>query len=290
MKKRLQAAVQFDTKILDANSRVSRMLDNLIRVLEAEGQEWVLDQEGKLVASDITDALKPAPLQVAMAKQLKLHRNKNTKTDLFEYVMFLRKFVAGYQLYGGLENEKPTKPTDEKPSGASTASSAARVEKGEPSVKKLMDDLYQARRRSVNSVKSPKEANSMVCRATVDDVLALPGVLIDPGSDETLVPEGVAGAGAPRSSPQRGDESNPDVEAIQKNKQAPPLLRGLQAWVEEKILEVDVLIGRPIMEHLGFSVFAMLIDALKQRRVWNVTDVGVVGHVSSSVSRLQAAL
>ncbi|RHY25406.1 hypothetical protein DYB32_008339 [Aphanomyces invadans] len=217
------------------------MLDNLIRVLEAEGQEWVLDQEGKLVASDITDALKPAPLQVAMAKQLKLHRNKNTKTDLFEYVMFLRKFVAGYQLYGGLENEKPTKPTvdeprkgdhrprprrnhaqDEKPSGASTASSAARVEKGEPSVKKLMDDLYQARRRSVNSVKSPKEANSMVCRATVDDVLALPGVLIDPGSDETLVPEGVAGAGAPRSSPQRGDESNPDVEAIQKNKQAPP--------------------------------------------------------------------
>ncbi|RHY21985.1 hypothetical protein DYB32_009652, partial [Aphanomyces invadans] len=332
------------------------MLDNLMRALEADGQEWVLEQEGKLVVSVITDAIKPAALQVAMTKQLKLHRNKNIKTNVFEYVKFLRKFVAGYQLYGGLEEEKPSKAQveeprkgdqrprlrrnhaqDEKPSGAPTVPSAARAEKGDPSVrpkakclkcqstahlvrdhpgiseaevKKLMDDFYQTRRRSVNSVKGTKEANSMACRATVEDVLALPRVLLDSGSDETLVSEGLLLAlerlGAHLNVETKptltlkpyGETSKPLRVARQiqfktvtlETSIGPLVLRGLRAWVEEKKLEVDVLIGRPIMERLGFSVDAMLTDALKQRRVWDVTDVAAVGHVSSSVSRLQAAL
>ncbi|RHY89572.1 hypothetical protein DYB37_009194 [Aphanomyces astaci] len=32
------------------------------------------------------------------------------------------------------------------------------------------------------------------------------------------------------------------------------VLRGLRACVEEKKMEIDVLIGRPIMERLGFTV------------------------------------
>ncbi|RHY75941.1 hypothetical protein DYB30_013653, partial [Aphanomyces astaci] len=70
LKKRLQVALQFDTKILDADSRVSRVLDNSMKTLEADGQEWVIHQEGKLMVEIITKAIKPAPLQLAVSKQL----------------------------------------------------------------------------------------------------------------------------------------------------------------------------------------------------------------------------
>ncbi|RHY36259.1 hypothetical protein DYB25_006340 [Aphanomyces astaci] len=67
-------------------TRVSRMLDNLMRVLEADGEEWVLHQEGKLVLEIITKAMKPAPLQVAVSKQQQLQRNMVLKMDVLRYV------------------------------------------------------------------------------------------------------------------------------------------------------------------------------------------------------------
>ncbi|RHY25165.1 hypothetical protein DYB25_011701 [Aphanomyces astaci] len=72
LKKRLQVAVQFDTKILDADSRVRRMLHSLMKTLAVDGQDWVLHQEGKLVVGIITKVIQPAPLQLAVTKQLQL--------------------------------------------------------------------------------------------------------------------------------------------------------------------------------------------------------------------------
>ncbi|RHZ04179.1 hypothetical protein DYB26_016395, partial [Aphanomyces astaci] len=59
LKQRLQRAIRFDTKILDAESRVGRMLDGLIRSLEQDHQEWVLHQEGKMVVEVMTKSIKP---------------------------------------------------------------------------------------------------------------------------------------------------------------------------------------------------------------------------------------
>ncbi|KAF0703242.1 hypothetical protein AaE_015475 [Aphanomyces astaci] len=111
----VKVAVQFDPKILDADNRVSRMLDNLMKTLEADGQEWVLHQEGKLVVGIITKAIKPAPLQLAVTKQLQLQRNRVLKSDVFRYVKWLRQFAIGYQLYGGMDEEKPSQPAAEEP-------------------------------------------------------------------------------------------------------------------------------------------------------------------------------
>ncbi|RLO11859.1 hypothetical protein DYB28_011159 [Aphanomyces astaci] len=44
LKQHLQRAIRFDTKILDAESRVGRMLDELMRSLEQDHQEWVLHE------------------------------------------------------------------------------------------------------------------------------------------------------------------------------------------------------------------------------------------------------
>ncbi|ETW03785.1 hypothetical protein H310_05151 [Aphanomyces invadans] len=90
LKRRLQIPVQFDTTTLDADSRVSRMLDNLMRALAADGQEWMLHKK----------AIKPAPLQVAVTKQLLLQRNKVLKADVFRFIKWLQQFAAGYQPYG----------------------------------------------------------------------------------------------------------------------------------------------------------------------------------------------
>ncbi|RHZ18181.1 hypothetical protein DYB31_008408, partial [Aphanomyces astaci] len=96
-------------------SELSRMLDNLMKTLEADGQKWVLHHEGKLVMEIITKAIKPAPLPLAVTKQLQLQRNKVLKSDLFRYVKWLRQLAIGYQLYGGMDEEKPSKPPAEEP-------------------------------------------------------------------------------------------------------------------------------------------------------------------------------
>ncbi|KAF0760499.1 hypothetical protein AaE_003551, partial [Aphanomyces astaci] len=110
LKQRLQRAIRFDTKILDAESRVGRMLDELMRSLEQDHQEWVLHQEGKMVVEVMTKSIKPESLKTAVQKQLQLQRNKALKGDVFRYVNWLRTFAAGHQLYVGLDDESKPSP------------------------------------------------------------------------------------------------------------------------------------------------------------------------------------
>ncbi|RHY25131.1 hypothetical protein DYB32_008507 [Aphanomyces invadans] len=292
LKRCLQIAVQFDMKILDANSRVSRMLDNLMRALK-----------------------------IVVTKLLQLQRNKVLKADVFRFIKWLRQFVVGYQLYGGVEEEKPAKApvevrprseqrqishgysrshgsNDRKPNVAPTVHGALKTDKEvgferpkvkclkcqstehrvrehpgitDDEVKKLIDEFY-ASRRGVNAMKNSDKSNSMECRATLDDVLVLPRVLLDSGSDESLVSNGLlqalerlelaAAQGDAASAVQGADLG--DVHWT----------RGLKAWVDEQSPQINLLIGRPVMERLGFSVDGMLVDALKKRQTWEVGDLG----------------
>ncbi|RHZ33110.1 hypothetical protein DYB37_012932, partial [Aphanomyces astaci] len=281
--------------------RRRQSLDNLMKTLEADGQEWVIYQEGKLVVGIITKAIKPAPLQLAVTKQLQLHRNKVLKSDVFRYVKWLRQFAIGYQLPvreekrpSGASVVPPTWRADKrdepserpKPKCLKCQSTAHRVREHpgitDAEVKKLMDDFHQARRRSVNFVSSTKPANSMECQASIEDVLTIPKVLLDSGSDETLVSEGLLVALERLGAMQ--------FKTVTLETSIGPLvLRGLRAWVEEKRMEIDVLIGRPVMERLGFSVDGMLVDALKQRRVWDMAEAGDADQTSANVKRLQEA-
>ncbi|ETV81986.1 hypothetical protein H257_05513 [Aphanomyces astaci] len=178
----LQVAVQFDTKILDADIRVSRMLDNLMKILEAYSQEWVLHQEAKLMTC-------------------------------FVNVKRLLQSSIGYQLYGGMDEEKPSKPPKEKLAASTTFQpgpdepperpmpkclkyqSTAHGVREHPSITDaevtLMDDFHQACHRSVNFLSSTTPANSMECQASIENVITLPQALLDSGSDETLVSEGL---------------------------------------------------------------------------------------------------
>ncbi|CAK4093933.1 unnamed protein product [Aphanomyces euteiches] len=101
LRSRLSAAIQFDMRIPDADSRVSRMLDLLMPALEADHQEWVIEQEGKMVVELIVKAIRPAPLKRAVEKQLLLTRNKPMKSNVVRFIKFLRQFATRYQLFEG---------------------------------------------------------------------------------------------------------------------------------------------------------------------------------------------
>ena len=107
LKKRLATAIKFDTNILDADSRIGKMLDNLMRALERDDQAWVLDQEGKIVVDLIVKAIKPVGLQKSVQRQLALQRNKPLKTNVYRFVDWLRVHTAGYHIYASVEEEKP---------------------------------------------------------------------------------------------------------------------------------------------------------------------------------------
>ncbi|RLO02609.1 hypothetical protein DYB28_006765 [Aphanomyces astaci] len=120
-----------------------------------------------------------------------------------------------------------------------------------------MDDFHQPRRRSVNFVSSTKPANSMECQASIEDTLVSEGLLV----------------ALERLGASLNVETKPGLmlkpygettESLHVTRQVqfktvtletsinPLVLRGLRAWVEEKKMEIDVLIGRPVMERLGF--------------------------------------
>ncbi|RLO10607.1 hypothetical protein DYB28_007697 [Aphanomyces astaci] len=86
------------------------MLNELIRSLEQDHQEWVLHQEGKMVVEVMTKSIKPESLMTAVQKQLQLQRNKALKSNVFPYVNWLRTFAACHQLYVGLVVEPKPSP------------------------------------------------------------------------------------------------------------------------------------------------------------------------------------
>ncbi|CAK4536157.1 unnamed protein product [Aphanomyces euteiches] len=300
LKKRLQAAIVFDLRITDADSRVSRMLDNLMKALEADGQEWVLHQEAKMVVGLITKAIQPVALQKAVTKQMELSRNKPLKADVVRFVKWLRQYATGYQLYGGMDNDKPAKPADEemkrgtprggkargkenasgageeraegakKPAGDAKKPAMTCLKCGsndhlvrdhpditETEAKQLIADWHQNRRKAVNAVKAVDKESEAVTSvkygATVEGVLALPTVLLDSGSDESLATLGLVKAlrnlGVEPEFLSKtacdlkpyGAESKPlrvyrqvRFKTLELNTSFGPLmLRGLTAWVDE---------------------------------------------------------
>ncbi|RHZ31063.1 hypothetical protein DYB26_012145, partial [Aphanomyces astaci] len=110
LKTRLTTAILFDTTILDADSRIGKMLDNLMRALEHDDQAWVLDQEGKTVVDIMVKAIKPLGLQKSVQRQLALQRNKPLKSNVYRFVDWLRVHTAGYHLYAPVEDEKTSAP------------------------------------------------------------------------------------------------------------------------------------------------------------------------------------
>ncbi|RHY21155.1 hypothetical protein DYB32_010152, partial [Aphanomyces invadans] len=81
LKRRLEATIRFDTKILDADSRVGMMLDDLMKALERDNQEWVLKDEGKVVVHLMVKAKPAKPAKSHDGRGHALKRPDEMKPD-----------------------------------------------------------------------------------------------------------------------------------------------------------------------------------------------------------------
>ncbi|KAF0742416.1 hypothetical protein AaE_008611, partial [Aphanomyces astaci] len=330
LKQRLQRAIRFDTKILDAESRVGRMQDELMRSFEQDHQEWVLHQEGKMVVEVMTKSIKSESLKTAVQKQLQLQRNKALKSDVFRYVNWLRTFAAGHQLYVGLDDESKPSPAAkpvEAPRGGKpqmprrdsgredAAKNNGRVvgkaetivpNNAETSAKKGCLKCEDMSHRVARCPKTaPGEAETLlaaqpqrqktergVLLELLEYIARVDDVLLDSGSDVTVVTRGVMDAldsvkvgTVSHSVPHLAYPYGSDVKPVLMTRSikfncvtldttcGPLVLRGLKAWVDDAWTATELIVSRPVMELLGFSVEDLLFGARKKKEEWDVSSV-----------------
>ncbi|RLO04942.1 hypothetical protein DYB28_007037, partial [Aphanomyces astaci] len=313
-------------QILDAESRVGRMLDELMRSLEQDHQEWVLHQEGKMVVEVMTKSIKPESLKTAVQKQLQLQRNKALKSDVFRYVNWLRTFAACHQLYVGIDDESKPSPAAtpvEAPRGGKphmsrrdsgredAAKNNGRVggkaetivpKNAEPSARKGCLKCGDMSHRVARCPKTaPGEAETLLAAqrqktergVLLENIVRVDDVLLDSGSDVTVVTRGVMDAldaagvkvgtvshSVPHLAYPYGSDAKPVVmtRSVKFNcvtldtTCGPLVLRGLKAWVDDASTATELIVSRPVMELLGFSVEILLVGARKKKGEWDVSS------------------
>ncbi|RHY23279.1 hypothetical protein DYB32_009255 [Aphanomyces invadans] len=273
LKKRLAAAIRFDMKILDAESRVGRILHDLMRVLEQDHQEWVLTQEPKVVVEVMSKAVKPEALKTAVQKQLQHQRSKGLKNDVFRVVNWLRHFAVGFQLYVGVEElPAPAAPLKgHNPKGDSKNGARSGGGRGGSGVGGKTDDKGISPAK-MDDGKSKEEKPAIRKKALV----RVENVLLDTGADVNVVTRGVVDVLAVKG-------AGVTVELLWMKRSAkfgavvlgttcgPLTLRGLHCWIDDTSPEIDLIISRPVMELLGFSVDALLVGARQKDTEWDVS-------------------
>ncbi|RHY27896.1 hypothetical protein DYB32_006577 [Aphanomyces invadans] len=212
-------------------SLVGRMLDDLVRVLEQDHQEWVLHQEGKFFVEIMIKAIKPETLKAAVQKQLQ--RNKGLKSDVFRYVKWLRQFSAV------LSSHPIRHPTER----------GALVE-GLVRVENVLLDTGAVVSRGVTDALADTNATVAVQVHDQPRLVYPYGVDVKPLEMKRHVKFGMVTL---------------DTTC------GPLTLRGLQAWIDETSTAMDFIVSRPVMEVLGFSIDDLLYGARRQQAEWDVS-------------------
>ncbi|RHY16034.1 hypothetical protein DYB32_010685 [Aphanomyces invadans] len=238
IKARLRGALKFDLSIVDVDSR----LDN---------QEWVLKEEGKMMVAVIVDAIKPAGLQDAVKEQIAMPRNKALKSDVIKFVRWLREYATTYQMFVKLRPDDITPLKANKPPTGAARASGGSPKSGQPPALEA-PELLRANRSGAGR-------------------------------------GGSAGGKTHGNSPNHGPEADGDraqaarqVDAIEapaakvklnsvvfQTSYGPLVLRGLDLWVDEAVTDkAELLVGRPVMNFLGYSADGVLAAARNQAAVW----------------------
>ncbi|RLO03102.1 hypothetical protein DYB28_013292 [Aphanomyces astaci] len=128
----------------------------------------------------------------------------------------------------------------------------------------------------------------------LENIVRVDDVLLDSGSDVTVVTRGVMDAldaagvkvgtvshSVPHLAYPYGSDAKPVVmtRSVKFNcvtldtTCGPLVLRGLKAWVDDASTATELIVSRPVMELLGFSVEDLLVGARKKMEEWDVSSV-----------------
>ncbi|RHZ18182.1 hypothetical protein DYB31_008409, partial [Aphanomyces astaci] len=263
------------------------MLDELMRSLEQDHQEWVLHQEGKMVVEVMTKSIKPESLKTAVQKQLQLQRNKALKSDVFRYVNWLRTFAAGHQLgredaaknngrVGG--KAETTVPKNAEPPArkgclkcGDMSHRVARCPKTAPGeAETLLAAQVNRWKDGIKVLVNQPQRQKTERGVLLENIVRVDDVLLDSGSDVTVdVTRGVMDAldaagvkvetvshSVPHLAYPYGSDTKPVVmtRSVKFNcvtldtTYGPLVLRGLKAWVDDASTATELIVSRPKKE------------------------------------------
>ncbi|RHY23197.1 hypothetical protein DYB32_009281, partial [Aphanomyces invadans] len=122
LKDRIRAAIVFDLTIADVDSRISKMIEDMMKVIQKNNEEWVLKAEAKMMVGLITDAIRPASLKKKVKEVLGETHNNDLKKNVYGFVQWLREYATSYQGFVSLRPEdiNPTKTPKGNASAAGT--------------------------------------------------------------------------------------------------------------------------------------------------------------------------
>ena len=182
VKARLQTAITYDMTIIDAGSRIDKMLEGLTKVLDKDNQEWILYDEGEIVVKLITNVLKPQILKDAVLKTIKKTKNEQLRKDVFVFINWLRGYASTLQAYGDaeLEAKKPAAvvTTDSrKPATGVQPASASRPSRQPAAVATQATPTTAPRAPSATN--EPRVRKCLKCQSPAHHVKQCPGITED---------------------------------------------------------------------------------------------------------------
>ncbi|KAG6608816.1 DEAD-box ATP-dependent RNA helicase 36 [Phytophthora cinnamomi] len=298
----MSTKLNMDVQLADADSRVSKLAHEMYQLLEKENMEWMVEREPKKIVSYLSDALAPDQFRRTVKNELARESNKPLTKNVVAFIKWLRTSCKEYVRWEPRASPKapstgkppakkpippPTKaaPTKTPPTarrkrtclkcgseeyrvkdcpraGAGEAEQLLREwrEKRAPPAAAPAEPVHHVKALQLQEV--PLQAGSG-CLARLENVLDLDNVLLDSGTDVNVA--------------SRHFEVTKRVRfgAIQVQTTAGPLLlRNTPAWVFEHEKEKHTLVlSRPVMERLGYSVDAILAQACDTSREWDMQDI-----------------
>ncbi|KAE8888739.1 hypothetical protein PF010_g8472 [Phytophthora fragariae] len=88
-----------DTSLLDAESRLSRLMADFYEIVDRLNMEDVVQDEPKKVVGYLVDALRPPAFKAAVKDQLGRQAHKPTKSNIQTFLKWLRKELEGFMRF-----------------------------------------------------------------------------------------------------------------------------------------------------------------------------------------------
>ncbi|KAE9346239.1 hypothetical protein PF008_g8382 [Phytophthora fragariae] len=88
-----------DTSLLDAESRLSRLMADFYEIVDRLNMENVVQDEPKKVVGYLVDALRPPAFKAAVKDQLGRQAHKPTKSNIQTFLKWLRKELEGFMRF-----------------------------------------------------------------------------------------------------------------------------------------------------------------------------------------------
>ncbi|ETV93807.1 hypothetical protein H310_12370 [Aphanomyces invadans] len=125
------------------------MIEDMMKVIEKNNEEWVLKAEAKMMVVLITDAIRPAGLKEMVKEVLGETHNKDLKKNMYDFVQWLREYATSYQRFVSLRPEdiNPTKTPKGNAGAVRTGGGGSNKDHPVPEASDLLKNAYGGRGR-----------------------------------------------------------------------------------------------------------------------------------------------